>query len=131
MILSRSMNIRETSSGKFLTFLKKHNEKWSKKGILLCLFSMFFSTAFGQFYNGSHLTFGKSRVQYQNFNWQYYRNPQFDVYFYPNSRAIADYVNAVAPEMIKEMEKEELFQKLHLMKILKSSIILRSRPVRL
>ncbi|MCL2436136.1 MAG: hypothetical protein FWD09_08410, partial [Lentimicrobiaceae bacterium] len=65
---------------------------------------MFFSTVFGQFYNGSHLTFGKNRVQYQNFNWQFYRNPQFDVYFYHNSRPIADYVNMVAPEMIKEIE---------------------------
>jgi hypothetical protein len=43
-------------------------------------------------------------VQYQNFNWQYYRNPQFDVYFYPNSRALADYVYTVTPEIIKEIE---------------------------
>jgi 23S rRNA (adenine(2503)-C(2))-methyltransferase len=73
--------------------------------LLLCLFFTFFSPAFAQFYNGSHLTFGKSRVQFQNFNWQYYRNTQFDVYFYPNSRPIADYVNVVAPEIIKEIEQ--------------------------
>jgi len=106
VILSRSMNIQEISFKKLLTLLKQYNKKWSKKLLLFCLFLLFFSTVFGQFYNGSHLTFGKSRVQYQNFNWQYYRNPQFDVYFYPNSRAIADYVNAVVPEIIKEMEKE-------------------------
>jgi len=69
-----------------------------------CLFFAFFSTVFGQFYNGSQLTFGKSRVQYQNFNWQYYRNPQFDVYFYPNSRDVAEYVFTVTPEIIKEIE---------------------------
>jgi len=77
----------------------------SKKTLLLCLFFVFFSTTFGQFYNGSHLTFGKNRVQYQEFNWQFYRNPQFDVYFYPNSRFTADYVNVVAPEIIKEIEQ--------------------------
>jgi len=71
----------------------------------LCLFFAFLCPAFAQFYNGSHLTFGKSRVQYQDFNWQYYRNTQFDVYFYPNSRPIADYVNGVAPEIIKEVEQ--------------------------
>ena len=43
-------------------------------------------------------------MQYQNFNWQYYRNPQFDVYFYPNSRDIAEYVYTITPEIIKEIE---------------------------
>ncbi|MDR0207131.1 MAG: hypothetical protein LBI45_07755 [Bacteroidales bacterium] len=71
---------------------------------LLCLFFTIFSSLFGQFYNGSQLAFGKSRVQYQDFNWQYYRNSQFDVYFYPNSRAVADYVYAITPEIIKEIE---------------------------
>jgi len=76
-----------------------------RKTLLFCLLLMFFCTSFAQFYNGSHLNFGKNRVQYQNFNWQYYRNPQFDIYFYPNSRPIADYVNVVAPEIIKEIEQ--------------------------
>jgi hypothetical protein len=76
-----------------------------KRLLLLGFFFLFFSAVFGQFYNGSHLTFGKSRVQYQNFNWQYYRHSQFDVYFYPNSRPVADYVYAVTPELIKEIEK--------------------------
>jgi len=75
-----------------------------KKILLLSLFLVQFSAVFGQFYNGSQLTFGKSRVQYQNFNWQYYRNPQFDIYFYPNSRPIADYVFVVTPDIIKEIE---------------------------
>ena len=89
------MNIRKITSENLLQ---------TKKILLFCLFSLFFSTVFGQFYNGSHLTFGKSRIQFQDFNWQFYRNPQFDVYFYPNSRPIADYINVVAPEMIKEIE---------------------------
>jgi len=78
--------------------------KFRKISLLFCLFFAFFSAVFGQFYNGSQLTFGKSRVQYQNFNWQYYRNPQFDVYFYPNSRAIAEYIFTVTPDIIKEIE---------------------------
>ena len=77
-----------------------------KKLLLFFFFCAVISHSFGQFYNGSHLTFGKSRVQYQNFNWQYYRHPQFDVYFYPNSRPIADYVYACTPEIIKEIEKQ-------------------------
>ena|GEM_PF-4217 len=76
------------------------------KILLLCLFFAFFGNIFAQFYNGSQLTFGKSRVQYQDFIWLYYRNPQFDVYYYSNSRAIADYIYTVVPEMIKEIEKQ-------------------------
>ena len=68
-------------------------------------FFLTFGTLFGQFYNGSQLTFGKSRVQYQDFLWHYYRHSHFDVYYYPNSRAIADYVYMVTPEIIKELEK--------------------------
>jgi hypothetical protein len=75
-----------------------------KRSSLFCLVFVIFCSVFGQFYNGSHLTFGKSRVQYQDFNWQYYRNPQFDVYYYPNSRANADYVYTITPEIIKEIE---------------------------
>jgi len=78
--------------------------KLRKISFLFCLYFAFFNAVFGQFYNGSQLTFGKSRVQYQNFNWQYYRNPQFDVYFYPNSQAIAEYIFTVTPEIIKEIE---------------------------
>ena len=102
------MNIQIFLSEKLQKLLKQHSEKLqlSKKILLFSLFFAFFSNLFGQFYNGSQLTFGKSRVQYQNFNWQYYRNPQFDVYFYPNSRPIADYVSAVTPDIIKEIEKK-------------------------
>ena len=78
----------------------------SKKLLLGCLFFAFMSVSFGQFYNGSQLSFGKNRVQYQQFNWQYYRHPQFDVHFYSNSRPVADYVYAVTPEIIKEIEKQ-------------------------
>ena len=69
------------------------------------MFLILCNPTFAQFYNGSQLTFGKSRVQYQDFNWQYYRDPQFDVYYYPSSRALADYVYAITPEIIKETEK--------------------------
>ena len=57
-------------------------------GAFLCLFL----TSHAQFYNGSQLTFGKNRVQHQNFNWQYLRAEQYDVYYYPTGRALAQYV---------------------------------------
>jgi len=77
-----------------------------KKILLLFFLFALFTPLFAQFYNGSQLSFGKSRVQYQDFIWQFYRNPQFDVYYYPNSRPVADYVYVVVPEIIKEIEKQ-------------------------
>jgi len=101
------MKIRILPADNLLIFLKRHDKKLyqNKAILLLCFFFVFINSVFGQFYNGSQLTFGKSRVQYQQFNWHYYRNPQFDVYYYPNSRATADYVYMVTPEIIKEVEK--------------------------
>ena len=67
----------------------------------LCLFL----TSHAQFYNGSQLTFGKNRVQHQNFNWQYLRAEQYDVYYYPTGRALAQYVFYKTPEIVAEIEQ--------------------------
>ena len=62
-------------------------------------------TANAQFYNGSQLSFGKNRVQYQKQNWQYYRTTQFDVYFYPTGKQLAEYTLTEAPKVIDEIER--------------------------
>ena len=69
------------------------------------IFCLFLTSAHAQFYNGSKLSFGKSRVQHQNFNWQYLRAEQYDVYYYPTGRALAQYVFYKTPEFISEIEK--------------------------
>ncbi len=71
-----------------------------------CLIGIYANnSAFAQFYNGSQLSFGKNRVQYQDQNWQYYRTNQFDVYFYPTGKALAEYTLAKVPQMIEEVER--------------------------
>lgn len=57
-----------------------------------------------QFYNGSQMQFGKNRVQHQKFNWSYYRNTQFDVYFYPTGKSLAEYTLYKAPKFISDIE---------------------------
>ncbi len=64
----------------------------------------FANFAKAQFYNGSQLSFGKNRVQHQNFNWQYLRAEQYDVYYYPTGRELAQYVFYKTPEIINEIE---------------------------
>ena len=73
--------------------------------IVVCAVCMgFLSPLSAQFYNGSQLSFGKNRVQYQKQNWQYYRTTQFDVYFYPTGKALAEYTLEQAPRVIDEIE---------------------------
>ena len=58
----------------------------------------------GQFYNGSQLTFGKSRVQYNDFLWSCFRFDKFDTYFYLNGKELATYAAEYADKHIKEIE---------------------------
>lgn len=58
-----------------------------------------------QFYNGSNQTFGKNRVQYKTFLWQYYEQEKFDVYFYPGGKPMAEYTIEKGKEVLKEFEQ--------------------------
>jgi len=60
--------------------------------------------AHSQFYNGSQLTFGKNRVQYKNFIWNYYRFTDFDTYFYLNGAPLALYCSKYAREQLRDIE---------------------------
>lgn len=64
------------------------------------------SMAEAQFYNGSNLTFGKNRIQYQEFIWQYYRFEKFDTYFYEGGKDLAAYVAEVAPGHLRDIENK-------------------------
>jgi hypothetical protein len=73
--------------------------------LLLSAFVIDTSSAQAQFYNGSQMPFGKSRVQYNDFLWTYYRIPDFDVYFYLNGKELANYTARYARETIPELEE--------------------------
>lgn len=61
-------------------------------------------TSIAQFYNGSQMPFGKSRVQYGDFLWTYYRFDDFDTYFYLNGKELAVYTARYAREVLPELE---------------------------
>ncbi len=66
----------------------------------------FFSAGYSQFYNGSQMSFGKSRIQYKEFLWTYYKFDDFDIYFYLNGRELAIATAKYAEEQIPLMEKK-------------------------
>lgn len=57
-----------------------------------------------QFYNGSNQTFGKNRVQYNDFHWTYYKFNDIDTYFYLNGKELAQYTARYAKKQIPKIE---------------------------
>jgi hypothetical protein len=58
-----------------------------------------------QFYHGSNMSFGKSRVQYNDRLWTYYRFEEFDTYFYLNGRELALYTAWYAQQQLPLIER--------------------------
>ncbi|MFZ4522294.1 MAG: hypothetical protein ACOYNC_11340 [Bacteroidales bacterium] len=77
---------------------------WTTAWIFLSLLWLLPAGTHAQFYNGSQLTFGKSRVQYNNFLWLNFRFEKFDTYFYLNGKELAQYTAEYADKHIKEIE---------------------------
>ena len=58
----------------------------------------------GQFYNGHQMDFGKNRVQYNDFYWQWRRYDKYDVYFNQDGKELADYAADFAAKEIPRIE---------------------------
>ena len=50
------------------------------------------------------VTFGKNRVQYKKFKWQYYRTQNFNVYFYDGGQELAKYAAQAAEKELPQLE---------------------------
>lgn len=61
-------------------------------------------TVLPQFYNGHQMSFGKNRVQFNEFVWSFYRYEKYDVYFNEDGRNLADYTAEYAEEIIPRIE---------------------------
>jgi hypothetical protein len=72
--------------------------------IFIVLFIAFRTSLPAQFYNGHQFNFGKNRVQYNDFYWEYYRFPRYDTYFYVDGRRLARFSSKVIDEELKKLE---------------------------
>jgi hypothetical protein len=75
-----------------------------RKLTLLFFSCILFLNASGQFYNGHQMTFGKNKVQYYDYYWQFYRFDEFDCYFNEFGRDLAQFTANFAAKKLKEME---------------------------
>lgn len=76
------------------------------KSQFLFIAFVLFSIAFKcQFYNGSQIDFGKNRVQYRNFEWNYFRFDHVDVYFYEGGKDVAIEAAYLAESLIDKLNE--------------------------
>lgn len=73
-------------------------------GCWALVFMLMHQQLMAQFYNGHQMTFGKNRVQYNDFYWQYYRFDKFDTYFYVGGNQLAEYVSKEAMSQMESLE---------------------------
>ena len=75
-----------------------------KKLIIIIIACIFYLNANGQFYNGHQMSFGKNKVQYYDYYWQYYRFDDFDCYFNEYGRDLAQFTADYAMKKLAEIE---------------------------
>ncbi len=72
--------------------------------IIILISCAFYLNASGQFYNGLQMTFGKNRVQYFDYYWQFYRFTDFDCYFNESGRELAQFTADYAEKKLAEIQ---------------------------
>jgi hypothetical protein len=73
--------------------------------LILALALLGSNFANAQFYYGTQMDFGKNRIQYVPYKWEYFRFEKFDTYFYKNGRELAAYVSESVTKNLKEIEE--------------------------
>lgn len=78
-------------------------KKFLLTSVVLLLLS---GSAFGQFYYGLHQTFGKNRVEYRDFDWNFYRYERFDVFHYEDGQYLAQQVARMVSRQMPVIEQQ-------------------------
>jgi len=77
---------------------------FSIKTSLVTLLMLLSHLASAQFYNGYQMEFGRSRVQFKDFFWTYYKFNRFDTYFYLNGKELAIHTAKYGGEQLEIYE---------------------------
>ncbi len=78
--------------------------KYTRRLITTIIICIIYLNASGQFYNGLQMSFGKNKVQYFDYFWQYYRFDNFDCYFNENGADLAQFTAEYAKKKLAEIE---------------------------
>ena len=89
-----------------MNFVLNHLRKLSFWMLILVIVQVLmpFNKAMGQFYDGYQMDFGRSRVQFEQFLWTYYKFDRFDTYFYLNGKELAVHTAKYATTELARLE---------------------------
>src|SRR4051794_33023692 len=73
--------------------------------VSFCFLIFVSNSLIAQFYQGSEQSFGKNRVQYNDFLWTFYRFKNFDTYFYLGGQDLAAFAGKTGDKDIEDIEK--------------------------
>ena len=73
--------------------------------LLALLFIHSWSAHHAQFHDGSNVDFGKNRVQYKSFEWQYFPITGAEVYYYQGGKSLASQIVVEVPKWMDDVER--------------------------
>ena len=92
---------------KFISMITNDKNIFTNKRVVLICSYLLFAFCLLPFLSSAQVNsveFGKNRVQYKKFKWQYYQTSNFNVYFNEGGAALAQYVLQVAEKELPEIE---------------------------
>ncbi len=82
---------------------KRYSINFPRLVLLIALMALSYSS-YAQFYYGIRQDYGKNRVQFNDFDWVFYRFERFDVYFYRGNDELAAQVARMTDEQLPQVE---------------------------
>ena len=92
---------------KFISMITNDKNIFTNKRVVLICSYLLFAFCLLPFLSSAQVNsveFGKNRVQYKKFKWQYYQTSNFNVYFNEGGAALAQYVLQVAEKELPQIE---------------------------
>jgi hypothetical protein len=92
---------------KFISMITNDKNIFTNKRLVLICSYLLFAFCLLPFLSSAQVNsveFGKNRVQYKKFKWQYYQTSNFNIYFNEGGAALAQYVLQVAEKELPQIE---------------------------
>ena len=82
----------------------RHREILYSISLLLAGLFLSGNSFYAQFYDGLQVEFGKNRVQYRDFVWQYHSEGIFEIYYYQGGKELAGDIAGIVNQSAKDLK---------------------------
>jgi hypothetical protein len=82
----------------------RHREILYSISLLLAGMFLCGNSVNAQFYDGLQVEFGKNRVQYRDFVWQYHTEGNFEIYYYQGGKELAGVIAGIVNSSAQDLK---------------------------